>query len=72
MRQKGEQLAIGVPGVERGEGAGTSLHSTYAVSPGFSSVHKNMPLVAGGLRWVQDLRQRIQGPFTNFRSITHP
>ncbi|XP_059524579.1 dynein axonemal heavy chain 9 [Myotis daubentonii] len=39
---------------------------------GFSPVHKNMPSVAGGLRWAQELRQRIQGPFANFGRITHP
>ncbi|XP_045680245.1 dynein axonemal heavy chain 9 isoform X1 [Phyllostomus hastatus] len=39
---------------------------------GFSAVHKNMPSVAGGLLWAQELRQRIQGPFTNFKRITHP
>ncbi|XP_074176492.1 dynein axonemal heavy chain 9-like [Rhinolophus sinicus] len=39
---------------------------------GFSSVHKNMPCVAGGLRWAQDLRCRIQGPFADFRRIAHP
>ncbi|XP_004857611.1 dynein heavy chain 9, axonemal isoform X1 [Heterocephalus glaber] len=39
---------------------------------GFSSVHKNMPALAGGLRWAQELRQRIQGPFSNFRRITYP
>ncbi|XP_064351341.1 dynein axonemal heavy chain 9 [Camelus dromedarius] len=39
---------------------------------GFSSVHKNMPVVAGGLRWAQELRQRIQEPFDNFRRMTHP
>ncbi|XP_073737597.1 dynein axonemal heavy chain 9 [Callorhinus ursinus] len=39
---------------------------------GFSSVHKNMPTVAGGLRWAQELRQRIQGPFDNFKRISHP
>ncbi|XP_017386887.1 dynein heavy chain 9, axonemal isoform X3 [Cebus imitator] len=38
---------------------------------GFSPVHKNMPAVAGGLRWAQELRQRIQGPFRNFGRITH-
>ncbi|XP_063098488.1 dynein axonemal heavy chain 9 isoform X2 [Cavia porcellus] len=38
---------------------------------GFSPVHKNMPVMAGGLRWAQELRQRIQGPFRNFRHITH-
>uniref|UniRef100_A0A452SUF2 Dynein heavy chain tail domain-containing protein n=1 Tax=Ursus americanus TaxID=9643 RepID=A0A452SUF2_URSAM len=39
---------------------------------GFSSVHKNMPSVAGGLRWARELRQRIQGPFASFRRVTHP
>ncbi|XP_016077900.1 PREDICTED: dynein heavy chain 9, axonemal [Miniopterus natalensis] len=39
---------------------------------GFSSVHKNMPSVAGGLRWAQELRQRIQGPLASFRRITPP
>ncbi|XP_023100299.2 dynein axonemal heavy chain 9 isoform X1 [Felis catus] len=39
---------------------------------GFAAVHKNMPTVAGGLRWAQELRQRIQGPFANFRRIAHP
>ncbi|XP_032945882.1 dynein axonemal heavy chain 9 [Rhinolophus ferrumequinum] len=39
---------------------------------GFSSVYKNMPCVAGGLRWAQDLRYRIQGPFADFRRIAHP
>ncbi|XP_023561192.1 dynein heavy chain 9, axonemal [Octodon degus] len=39
---------------------------------GFLPVHKNMPTLAGSLRWAQELRQRIQGPFSNFRRITHP
>uniref|UniRef100_A0A8D1A5Y0 Dynein axonemal heavy chain 9 n=1 Tax=Sus scrofa TaxID=9823 RepID=A0A8D1A5Y0_PIG len=39
---------------------------------GSSSVHKNMPAMAGGLRWAQELRQRIQDPFNNFRHMTHP
>uniref|UniRef100_A0A8D0U046 Dynein axonemal heavy chain 9 n=1 Tax=Sus scrofa TaxID=9823 RepID=A0A8D0U046_PIG len=39
---------------------------------GSSSVHKNMPAMAGGLRWAQELRQRIQDPFNNFRRMTHP
>ncbi|XP_035888861.1 dynein heavy chain 9, axonemal isoform X3 [Phyllostomus discolor] len=39
---------------------------------GFSAVHKNMPSVAGGLRWAQELRQRIEGPFNNFERVTHP
>ncbi|XP_036884188.1 dynein heavy chain 9, axonemal isoform X2 [Sturnira hondurensis] len=39
---------------------------------GFSSVHKNMPSVAGGLRWAQELRERIQGPLASFGRITYP
>nr|XP_030717250.1 dynein heavy chain 9, axonemal isoform X1 [Globicephala melas] len=49
-----------------------SQHVQEEVEPGFSSVHKNMPAVAGRLRWAQELRQRIQGPFDNFRRMTHP
>ncbi|XP_045020772.1 dynein axonemal heavy chain 9 isoform X1 [Bubalus bubalis] len=49
-----------------------SQHVQEEAEHGFSSVHKNMPTVAGGLRWAQELRQRIQGPFDNFRSMTHP
>ncbi|XP_041519985.1 dynein heavy chain 9, axonemal [Microtus oregoni] len=39
---------------------------------GFSPVHKNMPTMAGGIRWARELRQRIQGPFSNFTHTTHP
>ncbi|XP_051731342.1 dynein axonemal heavy chain 9-like isoform X1 [Ctenopharyngodon idella] len=39
---------------------------------GYSPVYKNMPLVAGGLRFVQDLQERIQIPYNNFRFINHP
>ncbi|XP_048221904.1 LOW QUALITY PROTEIN: dynein axonemal heavy chain 9 [Perognathus longimembris pacificus] len=39
---------------------------------GFSPVHKNMPPMAGGLRWAQELKQRIQGPFGNFKGLIHP
>uniref|UniRef100_A0A8C6C0I2 Dynein axonemal heavy chain 9 n=1 Tax=Monodon monoceros TaxID=40151 RepID=A0A8C6C0I2_MONMO len=49
-----------------------SQHVRDEVEHGFSSVHKNMPAVAGRLRWAQELRQRIQGPFDNFRRMTHP
>uniref|UniRef100_A0A2K6EEB1 Dynein axonemal heavy chain 9 n=1 Tax=Propithecus coquereli TaxID=379532 RepID=A0A2K6EEB1_PROCO len=49
-----------------------SQHVQEEIELGFSPVHKNMPAVAGGLRWTQELRQRIQGPFGNFRRITHP
>ncbi|XP_069339362.1 dynein axonemal heavy chain 9 [Eulemur rufifrons] len=49
-----------------------SQHVQEEAELGFSAVHRNMPAVAGGLRWTQELRQRIQGPFGNFRSILHP
>ncbi|KAM9424094.1 dynein axonemal heavy chain 9 isoform 2-T2 [Pholidichthys leucotaenia] len=35
-------------------------------------VNKNMPAVAGGLRWAQELRQRIQVPFSKFRHLSYP
>ncbi|KAH0629591.1 hypothetical protein JD844_011790, partial [Phrynosoma platyrhinos] len=38
---------------------------------GYPPVHKNMPLVAGGIRWAQELRDRIQIPFGNFKYLTH-
>ncbi|KAM6469113.1 dynein axonemal heavy chain 9 [Liasis olivaceus] len=38
---------------------------------GYSPVHKNMPLVAGGDRWAQELKYRIQIPFSNFRHLSH-
>ncbi|XP_070335216.1 dynein axonemal heavy chain 9 isoform X5 [Odocoileus virginianus] len=49
-----------------------SQHVQEEAEHGFSAVHKNMPAVAGGLRWARELRQRIQGPFDNFRRMTHP
>ncbi|KFV07099.1 Dynein heavy chain 9, axonemal, partial [Pterocles gutturalis] len=38
---------------------------------GSPPVHKNMPPVAGALRWARELRARIQVPFGRFRNITH-
>uniref|UniRef100_A0A8C5P182 Dynein, axonemal, heavy chain 9 n=1 Tax=Jaculus jaculus TaxID=51337 RepID=A0A8C5P182_JACJA len=48
-----------------------SQHVQEEADHGFSTVHKNMPAVAGGIRWAQELRQRIQGPFSNFTRIQH-
>ncbi|XP_007946239.1 dynein axonemal heavy chain 9 [Orycteropus afer afer] len=48
-----------------------SQHIQEEAECGFSQVHKNMPAVAGGLRWIQELRQRIQGPINNFQCLTH-
>ncbi|XP_051851510.1 dynein axonemal heavy chain 9 [Antechinus flavipes] len=39
---------------------------------GFSQSHKNMPTVAGGLCWAQELRERIEVSFNNLRHISHP
>uniref|UniRef100_A0A8B9HS49 Dynein, axonemal, heavy chain 9 n=1 Tax=Astyanax mexicanus TaxID=7994 RepID=A0A8B9HS49_ASTMX len=39
---------------------------------GYSPVNKNMPVVAGGLRWAQQLQERIQTTYNSFRYVTHP
>jgi len=39
---------------------------------GTMQMHKNMPLVAGRLQWVHELRQRVSLPMTYFRRIEHP
>ncbi|XP_026855443.2 LOW QUALITY PROTEIN: dynein heavy chain 9, axonemal [Electrophorus electricus] len=38
---------------------------------GYFPVSKNMPTVAGGLKWAQQLQQRMQIPYSNFRNIPH-
>ncbi|XP_053308775.1 dynein axonemal heavy chain 9 [Spea bombifrons] len=38
----------------------------------YPQINKNMPLVAGNLNWAQELRERLQTPFSNFRHVTHP
>ncbi|XP_067860408.1 dynein axonemal heavy chain 9-like [Heptranchias perlo] len=47
-------------------------HMQKEVELGRPPVNKNMPVVAGGLRWAQELRERIRVPFNNFRHVTHP
>ncbi|XP_008853923.1 dynein heavy chain 9, axonemal [Nannospalax galili] len=49
-----------------------SQHIRDEAEHGFSPVHKNMPAMAGGIRWAQELRQRIKGPFSSITHITHP
>ncbi|MGH0132249.1 UNVERIFIED_CONTAM: hypothetical protein FKN15_049486 [Acipenser sinensis] len=39
---------------------------------GVPPICKNMPHVAGQLKWAQELRDRIQAPMKSFRSIDHP
>uniref|UniRef100_A0A670JPV6 Dynein axonemal heavy chain 9 n=1 Tax=Podarcis muralis TaxID=64176 RepID=A0A670JPV6_PODMU len=46
-------------------------HIQEELELGCPTVHRNMPLVAGGIRWAQELKDRIQIPFSNFRHVTH-
>ncbi|XP_061561508.1 dynein heavy chain 9, axonemal isoform X3 [Phycodurus eques] len=47
-------------------------HINIANEMGSAPVNKNMPAVAGGLRWAQELQQRIQMPFSKFRHLSYP
>ncbi|XP_054619923.1 dynein axonemal heavy chain 9-like isoform X2 [Dunckerocampus dactyliophorus] len=47
-------------------------HIKTANELGSSPVHKNMPAVAGGLRWSQELQLRIQTSFSKFRHLSYP
>lgn len=46
--------------------------SAAAVHKGIPPISKNMPHVAGQLKWAQELRDRIQTPMTSFKAISHP
>ena len=35
-------------------------------------IHKNMPSVTGGLKWAQELKQRISEPMSNYKQLDHP
>ncbi|XP_077967769.1 dynein beta chain, ciliary-like [Styela clava] len=39
---------------------------------GYYSLNKNMPHVAGAIRWAQELKLRIQLPYNNFKLVQHP
>ncbi|KAM8836943.1 LOW QUALITY PROTEIN: dynein axonemal heavy chain 9 [Spinachia spinachia] len=39
---------------------------------GWTPVNKNMPAVAGGLKWAKELQQRIQVPFSKMRHLPPP
>ena len=41
-------------------------------STGKLPIHKNMPKVTGGLKWAQDLRERISIPMAYFKHLHHP
>ena len=35
-------------------------------------IHKNMPAVTGGLKWAQELKQRISEPMGHYKRLEHP
>ena len=39
---------------------------------GRPSLHKNMPLVSGSLRWAAELLERITIPMEEFKHLDHP
>ncbi|XP_078609718.1 dynein beta chain, ciliary-like isoform X2 [Branchiostoma floridae x Branchiostoma japonicum] len=39
---------------------------------GTPPVHKNMPPIAGALKWTQELRDRITQPMGNLKNLNHP
>uniref|UniRef100_A0A803T0L9 Dynein axonemal heavy chain 17 n=1 Tax=Anolis carolinensis TaxID=28377 RepID=A0A803T0L9_ANOCA len=46
-------------------------HIQEKVQLGYPPVHRNMPLVAGGIHWTRELKDRIQIPFSNFKYLPH-
>ncbi|KAF5902959.1 dynein heavy chain 9, axonemal, partial [Clarias magur] len=47
-------------------------HTQTEEQLGYTPVNRNMPVVAGGLKWAQQLQERLQIPYNNFRCISHP
>lgn len=35
-------------------------------------IHKNMPSVTGGLKWAEELKQRLAEPMSNYKHLDHP
>lgn len=52
------------------------LYDTRFVSPpparGAPAIHKNMPPVAGQLKWALELQQRLEEPHKDLLAIKHP
>ncbi|RLV89556.1 hypothetical protein DV515_00014816, partial [Chloebia gouldiae] len=44
-------------------------HTQAGLQLGFPPLHKNVPPVAGALRWARELRARVQGPLEHFRHV---
>ncbi|NXS34473.1 DYH17 protein, partial [Pomatostomus ruficeps] len=53
-----------------------ALYDTRTVAPpppgGAPAIHKNLPPVAGQLKWALELQQRLEGPRKNLLAIDHP
>ncbi|NXY12732.1 DYH17 protein, partial [Atrichornis clamosus] len=53
-----------------------ALYDTRTVSPpppgGALAIHKNLPPVAGQLKWALELQQRLEGPRKDLLAINHP
>ncbi|NXE96762.1 DYH17 protein, partial [Menura novaehollandiae] len=53
-----------------------ALYDTRTVSPpppgGAPAIHKNLPPVAGQLKWALELQQRLEGPRKDLLAIDHP
>uniref|UniRef100_A0A8C0VD33 Dynein axonemal heavy chain 17 n=1 Tax=Cyanistes caeruleus TaxID=156563 RepID=A0A8C0VD33_CYACU len=53
-----------------------TLYDTRFLSPppprGGPAIHKNMPPVAGQLKWSLELQQRLEGPHKDLLAINHP
>ncbi|NXJ22597.1 DYH17 protein, partial [Dicrurus megarhynchus] len=53
-----------------------ALYDTRTVSPpppgGAPAIHKNLPPVAGQLKWALELQQRLEGPHKDLLAIDHP
>ena len=39
---------------------------------GIPPIAKNMPLIAGQLKWAQEMRARIEMPMKSFKALCHP
>ena len=35
-------------------------------------IHKNMPSVSGGLKWAEELKQRLAEPMGSYKHLEHP
>lgn len=46
--------------------------ASVKMSHGIPPIAKNMPHVAGQLKWAQEMRDRIQVPVKSFKAFHHP